>query len=80
MCKMKNFDFNVKFKITSFDMRLMIDGDYIVLSSENNHLTPEMKTMLKKVKLGDYISFENMTYVGVRTQGGKLGAINLKVI
>ena len=78
---MKNFDFNVKFKITSFEMRMMIDGEYIVLSSENNRITPEMEAVLKKVNIGDYISFENITYKGNKTTRiGKLGAINLRVI
>jgi len=81
MAKMKNFDFELKYKVTSFDLAVDVGGGvYQTLKSKNNRLTPNMKKYLKKAKKGQRIIFENVKAKSPKTPVEKIPGITLKVI
>ena len=58
--KMDNFDFDVEVRVKSFMLRLSKDGTVKELNSSNNRLTPDMKTLLSRVKRGNTIYIEDI--------------------
>jgi len=81
LAKMKNFDFELKFKVTSFDMSVDVGGGlFQTISSKNNRLTDTMKKYLKKSKKGQRIIFENVRAKSPKTPVEKIPGITLKVM
>ncbi len=77
---MKDFDFDLKFTVTKFNISMSIGGQFITKSSSNNRVTPDMKAMLKKAKNGQKVFIE-----GIRAQGPdgtvrSLGSLAFKVV
>lgn len=77
--KMENFDFDLQFKITSFDLSMNMQGDFITKSATGNRLSPEMATMLKSAKKGTKIYIEEVKAVGPDGVPRKLAPLNLKL-
>jgi hypothetical protein len=80
IAKMENFDFDLKFTVTSFDLTVMISGVPISKTSKSNKLTGDMKEMLKKAKTGQKIYIEGIKAKGPDGTTRKLGTLTFKVI
>jgi hypothetical protein len=78
--RMENFDFDLKFTVTSFKLTMIVGGTPIEKVAKGNRVTGEMKTMLKKAKRGQKIYIENIRAKGPDGTTRKLGSIALKVI
>jgi len=80
MAKMVNFDFELKYFVTSFDLSVDVGGGvFQTLPSKNNRLTPAMKKYLKKAKKGQRIIFENVKAKSAKTPIEKIPGITIKV-
>jgi hypothetical protein len=80
MAKMINFDFELKYKVTSFDLSVDIGGGvFATVSSKSNRLTPKMKQYLKRAKKGQRILFENVKAKSPKTPVEKIPGITIKV-
>lgn len=80
MAKMKNFDFELKYKVTSFDLAIDVGGGvYQTMSSKSNRLTTTMKKYLKKAKKGQRVIFENVKAKSPKTPIEKIPGITVKV-
>ena len=80
MAKMKNFDFELKYKVTSFEMSIDVGGGvFVTEKSKNNRLTANMKKYLKKAKRGQRILFENVKAKSPKTPIEKIPGITIKV-
>lgn len=77
--KMENFDFDLQFRITSFDLSMNMQGDFITKSATGNRLSPEMAQMLKSAKKGTKIYIEEVKAVGPDATPRKLAPLNLKL-
>lgn len=58
--EMENFDFDVKVKVTSFNMVFIRDGQVIEKTSSSNRVTESMKANMKKVGKGQKIYIEKI--------------------
>ncbi len=77
--RMENFDFDLQFKITAFDLSMNMQGDFITKSVNGNKLSAEMATMLKSAKKGTKIYIEEVKAVGPDGVPRKLAPLNLKL-
>ncbi len=77
--KMENFDFDLQFRITSFDLSMNMQGDFITKSASGNRLTAEMASMLKSAKKGTKIYIEEVKAVGPDAVPRKLAPLNMKL-
>lgn len=80
IAKMKNFDFDLKFRVTSFSLTVMISGVPITKAARGNKLTADMKNMLKKAKKGQKIYIEQIKAKGPDGTTRPLGTLSFKVI
>lgn len=80
LAKMKNFDFQLPFKVISFDMAITVGGLFITLPSKSNRLTDKMKKYLKKAKKGQRIIIENVRAKSPKTKAEKITGVTIKVI
>ena len=62
--RMENFDFDLKFRVVSFEMSLLVDGKWNVLQANGPSLTQEMKSALAKVLVGDKVLFHKVIVKG----------------
>jgi len=79
LAKMKNFDFEMSFKVTSFDMSINVGGLFVTEKSNSNKLTANMKKYLAKAKKGQRIIIENVKAKSPKTPNEKIPGITLKV-
>ena len=77
--KMKNFDFDLTFKVTSFEVTMNIGGDLITTSASGNRFSAEMKNRIKSLKSGSRVYIENIKAVGPDGVPRKLKPINFKI-
>ena len=77
--KMENFDFDLTFRITEFDLSMNMQGDFITKSVTGNKLSVEMAQMLKSAKKGTKIYIEEIKAIGPDGVPRKLAPINLKL-
>jgi hypothetical protein len=80
LAKMKNFDFQLPFKVISFDMSISVGGLFVTEKSNNNRLTSNMKKYLKKAKRGQRIILENVRAKSPKTKAEKITGVTLKVV
>lgn len=80
LAKMKNFDFQLPFKVISFDMSISVGGLFVTEKSKNNRLTPNMMRYLKKAKRGQRIILENVRAKSPKTKAEKITGVTLKVV
>ena len=62
--RMENFDFDLKFKVTSFKMTMIVGGTPVEKIAKGNRLSSDMKTIVKKSKPGSKIYIENIKAKG----------------
>jgi len=78
---MKNFDFELKYKVTSFDLAVDVGGGlFQTITAKNNRLNDKMKQYLKKAKKGQRIIIENVKAKSPKTPIEKISGITMKVI
>lgn len=65
--KMENFDFDLSVTVQQFTLTVKVGSDLMSFKSKNNTLTPAMKNILKKVKRGSRVYFED---IKVQMPGG----------
>ena len=65
---MENFDFELKVVVSSFTMTVNMGGDLVEMRTKGNKLDKKMQNMLKRVKKGSRVYFEN---IKVAMPGGK---------
>jgi len=65
---MENFDFELKVAVSSFTMTVNMGGDLVEMRTKGNKLDKKMQNMLKRVKKGSRVYFEN---IKVAMPGGK---------
>lgn len=58
--KMENFDFDLSVKVKEFTLTVKAGSDLMSFKSKNNKLTAQMKNVLKKVKRGQRVYFEDI--------------------
>ncbi|HIA11281.1 MAG TPA: gliding motility protein GldM [Flavobacteriales bacterium] len=80
LAKMKNFDFQLPFKVISFDMSISVGGLFVTEKSNSNRLTTNMKKYLKKAKRGQRIILENVRAKSPKTKAEKITGVTLKVV
>ena len=61
---MDNFNFDVYFRITSFEMATIIGGDIQSRKSNSNRITSDMVKILRRSARGQKIYFENIRATG----------------
>jgi hypothetical protein len=62
--KLNDFPLDVKFKIVSFNLTLVVNEEKVTLKNMGNRLTSEAKRALKRIKLNDEFSFTNIRAKG----------------
>lgn len=63
-CELENFDFDLKFNITSFTMGANIGGDYKSADCSGPAFSPAAKTILSQLKTGSKVFFDNIKAKG----------------
>ena len=77
---MENFDFELYFKVTEFEMSRFGKGrDPITIRTKGNKLTSEMKNVIGSSRAGDKIYFEYIKAVGPDGSPRKLGSVNFEI-
>ena len=76
---LEDFEFDLKFPVTSFDLAVITGGEVKTLSSNNNRLTPQMQELLDNVRRNQVILVENIKAKAPDGTIRKLGGINLKI-
>lgn len=80
--KLENFDFDVKFVVTSFEVGIQKKrADYMTASSNTQYLTgpnavKSVADIVERVKIGDRIYFENIKAIGPDKQTRNIGSVN----
>jgi hypothetical protein len=59
-----NFIFDAKFNITGFTLQVMSRADKQTFNTEGNQLSPQMKSAISNLKIGDKLFFTNLRAVG----------------
>jgi gliding motility-associated protein GldM len=77
--KMKNFDFDLIFRVTSFEVTMNVGGDLITSSATGNRFTAEITNRIKKLKSSSRVYIENIKAVGPDGIPRKLKPINFKI-
>lgn len=78
--EMINFDFEDQFKIVSFSVYLKKnDGTSVCINNEGSTFTPELKLLMKEVKQGDIIYFEDVKTEDQYNYTGEVPSIAFKV-
>lgn len=62
--KMKDFDFKMDFRITSFSMTTTVAGDFIERHATNNVQTEDMTNIIRRANRGQRFTFENIRAIG----------------
>jgi gliding motility-associated protein GldM len=76
---MKDFDFELTFKITGFRTSWNDKGYNVFFDSPSNRFTPEQKTNMAKLKRGDQLVIQNIKAVGPDGNTRPLPAIVLSI-
>jgi len=77
--ELKNFAFDLKFKVRSFNVSASIGGFEQEKKSNSSNITPAQKNIIKKVKKNGRVMFTNIKAVGPDGKTKKLNAIVFKV-
>jgi gliding motility-associated protein GldM len=81
LADLENFDFDLKFTVTSFDVTAtMAGGLEVSKTSSSNALTEEQRNILKAVKSGQKVYIENIKAKGPDGTIRPLSPISLKVM
>lgn len=58
--RMDNFDFNLSYEVTSFEMVVTVNGATVQLTSNSSSFTGEMKNLMNKLGAGSHIIIQNV--------------------
>lgn len=64
LAEMENFDFDLKFRVTSFRMSVTLKGFTYDEISKSNRLTPKMKGYIQQMRRNSKVIFEDVKAVG----------------
>jgi gliding motility-associated protein GldM len=77
---LKDFDFDLKFRVTQFDITLSGAGGYVkTYSSKSNKFTTEQKDQFSKLTIGSLIYIENIMAKGDDGSNQTLSPISFKI-
>ncbi len=76
---MKEFEFELYFKVTSFRMATVIGGDWISKRANGNRFTEEMTSTIQTAKKGQKFFFENIVAEGPDLVPRSLNPISLEI-
>ncbi len=62
--RMDNFDFDLSYQVTSFEMVVTVNGQTVKKPSSSNLFTPEMKTLMNQVGKGSHIIIQDVHVKG----------------
>jgi gliding motility-associated protein GldM len=79
VAKVDNFDFEAPFKITSFELTAMVQGQPQVFTANGPNLTDDMKQALARVRTGSKIFISDVKVVGPEGKVRNIPGITLKV-
>ena len=77
--RMENFDFDLNFRIVSFELVMNYQGDLVTKSASGNQFSGEMRSLLEKAGRGQKIYVENIKAVGPDGTTRTLAPMNLKI-
>jgi gliding motility-associated protein GldM len=80
IAELKDFVFDLKYPIRSFDITVIMGGDVKTLSSSSNKLTADQKELLREIRRNQVVIVENIKATAPDGTIRKLGSINLRVI
>jgi hypothetical protein len=66
--RMENFDFNLTYAVTGFEMVVTVNGNTVQLESKSNLFTPQMKTLMNQVGRGSHIIIQQVHVHGPDTR------------
>lgn len=75
---LKDFVFDLKFPVKSFDLTVIMGGDVRTLSSNSNRLTSDQQELLKQVRRNQTVIIENIRAQAPDGSTRALGSINLR--
>ncbi len=75
LAEMENFDFDLKFRVTSFRLSVTIKGFTYDEISKSNRLTPKQKGFINQMRRGQRIIFDDIKAVGPDNTTRKLNPI-----
>lgn len=58
--RMDNFDFNLNYDVTSFEMVVTVNGNTVQLQSNSKMFTPQMKTLMGQIGSGGHIIIQDV--------------------
>ncbi len=64
LAEMENFDFDLKFRVTSFRMSVTLKGFTYDEISNNNRITPKMKSYINQMRRNSKVIFDDIKAVG----------------
>lgn len=76
---MENFEFDLKFSVTKFNVSTIIGGYLNEYSSNSAFFTEEQKDMLKRTSRGQQVFISDIQAVGPDGRSRSLGSINLVI-
>ncbi len=77
--KMENFDFDLTFRVTAFELSMNVGGDFVTMQTTGNRLSPEMANRIQSAKRNTKVYIEEIKAVGPDGVPRKLAPINLKL-
>jgi len=66
--RMDNFDFNLSYAVTSFEMVVTVNGQTAQKTSNSNLFTPDMKNLMGQIGKGSHIIIQNVHVKGPDTR------------
>jgi len=76
---MKDFEFDLNFRITSFRMATIINGDWVPKRGSGNRFSGDMQDMIRNSRRGQKFFFENIQAEGPDGSKRTLNPINLTI-
>lgn len=76
---MGDFQFDLNFKINSFTMGTMINGDFAPVNTRGNRFSAEMNDLIRNARRGQKFFFENIQASGPDGTTRTLNSINLTI-
>ena len=64
IARMRDFDFQMDFRVTSFEMNMTVAGEFRPFQSNTNRQTPQMEEAIRRANRGQQITFEKIQAVG----------------
>ncbi|GAI78830.1 unnamed protein product, partial [marine sediment metagenome] len=75
----EDFDFDVKYTVTSFDVGVYVRGYLTEKSSSSYRITQEQKDLIEQLRRGNTVQFTNIRAVGPAGKEHRLPAVLLKL-